>query len=68
MNNIPYREDVGSIMYAAITVRIDIAFITNQLAQHCQNPGLEHWEAVKRVLRYLAGTRSLGLCFNGNIC
>lgn len=32
MSNIPYREAVGSIMYAAITVRIDIAFIANQLA------------------------------------
>lgn len=46
MSNIPCREAVGSIMYAAITVRIDIAFIANQLAQHCQNPGLEHRGAV----------------------
>ena len=65
MATIPYREVVGSIMYAAITVRPDIAFITNQLAQHCQLPGLEHWTAAKRVLKYLAGTRTRGLCFGG---
>ena len=51
MATIPYREVVGSIMYAAITVRPDIAFIANQLAQHCQLPGLDHWTAAKRVLK-----------------
>ena len=65
MATIPYREAVGSIMYAAITVRLDIAFIANQLAQHCQNPGMDHWKAAKRVLRYLATTRTHGLCFDG---
>jgi hypothetical protein len=65
MTNIPYREVVGSIMYAAITVRLDIAFIANQLAQHCQNPGMDHWKAAKRVLRYLATTRTHGICFGG---
>ena len=60
---IPYREAVGSIMYAAITARPDIAFIAGQLAQHCENPGLSHWKSAKRVLKYLAGTREHGLCF-----
>jgi hypothetical protein len=42
MSTIPFREVVGCIMYAALTVRIDIAFIAGQLAQHCQKPGLDH--------------------------
>jgi hypothetical protein len=65
MSNVPYREAVGSIMYAAITVRPDIAFIAGQLAKFCENPGPTHWKAAKRVLKYLAGTRNHGLCFNG---
>ncbi len=65
MSNIPYREAVGSIMYAAITVRPDIAFIAGQLAIFCENPGPTHWKAAKRVLKYLAGTRNHGLCFDG---
>jgi hypothetical protein len=53
-------------MYAAITLRPDIAFQAGQIAQHCENPGLKHWNAVKRVLRYLAGTKNHGLCFGGS--
>jgi hypothetical protein len=66
MSKIPYREAVGCIMYAAITLRPDIAFQAVQIAQHCENPGLKHWNAVKRVLRYLAGTKNHGLCFGGS--
>jgi hypothetical protein len=36
MSIIPYRESVGRIMYAAITVRPDIAFIAGQLARFCE--------------------------------
>lgn len=61
----PYREAVGSLMYAAITIRPDISFIAGQLAQHFENPGPAHWKGAKRVLRYLAGTRDHGICFGG---
>lgn len=66
MKKFPYREAVGSIMYAAITFRPDISFVAGQLAQHCENPGLKHWKAAKRVLRYLAGTKDSGICFDGS--
>jgi hypothetical protein len=63
---LPFREVVGCLMYAALTVRFDIAFMAGQLAQHCQNPGMEHWKAAIQVLRYLKATRNHGLCFGGN--
>ena len=66
MSAFPFRELLGSISYATCTVRPDLAFIVNQLAQFCQNPGPEHWNAGIRVLKYFAGTRSHGLCFDGN--
>jgi hypothetical protein len=66
MTTIHFREVEGCIMYAAVTVRIDITFIANQLAQHCQNPGLDHWKAAQRVLMYLVSTRKHGLHFGGN--
>lgn len=65
MFTVPNRQAVGSIMYAALTTRPDISFIAGQIAQQCENPGLDHWKAVKRVLKYLAGTRDYGLCFGG---
>ncbi|KAJ8457275.1 hypothetical protein ONZ51_g11632 [Trametes cubensis] len=67
MRNVPYREAVGSLMYAAVGTRPDIAFAVTALSQFMQNPGRAHWEAVKRVLRYLKGTRELWLVY-GDQC
>ena len=65
MRNIPYREAVGSLMYAAMGTRPDIAFATSTVAQYCENPGWKHWEAVKRIFRYLLGTKKLELTYGG---
>ena len=65
MRNVPYREAVGSLMYAAMGTRPDIAFATSTVAQYCENPGWKHWEAVKRIFRYLLGTKKLELTYGG---
>ena len=59
----PYRETVGSLMYLMVMSRPDIAFAVNQVSKHCENPEPVHWNAVKRILAYLAGTTNFGLCF-----
>ena len=61
-----YREAVGSLLYVAISKRPDISFAVNQVAQFCSAPLNSHWEAVKRIFRYLKGTQSHGLCFSGS--
>ncbi|KAG7559597.1 Reverse transcriptase RNA-dependent DNA polymerase [Arabidopsis thaliana x Arabidopsis arenosa] len=55
-----YRCVVGSLQYLAFT-RPDISYATNRLSQFMHSPTDEHWLAVKRVLRYLAGTPSHGI-------
>ena len=65
MKNVPYREAVGSLMYAAMGTRPDIAFATSTVAQFSDNPGWVHWEAVKRIFRYLLGTKKLKLVYGG---
>ena len=55
-----YRSIVGALQYATIT-RPEISFSVNKCCQFMQNPAEDHWKAVKRVLRYLAGTISYGL-------
>ena len=55
-----YRALVGSLQYLSLT-RPDIAFSTNKLAQFMQNPRTAHWSALKRVLRYLAGSCDKGV-------
>jgi hypothetical protein len=47
MKNIPYRESIGSLMYAAIGTRPDIVFTVSTLAQFQDNPGQVHWDVVK---------------------
>jgi hypothetical protein len=67
MLNKPYRQLVGSLLYAAISTRPDIMYAVNALSRFNNNPGELHWIAAKRVLRYLNGTVSHGILFNGNI-
>ena len=63
MRNVPYREAIGSLMYAAIGTRPDITYAVTALSQYLQNPGRPHWEQAKRVIRYLKGTRDYELKF-----
>jgi transposase InsO family protein len=65
MRRVPYREAIGSLMYASVGTRPDISFAVSTLSQFLDNPGNTHWEAVKRVFRYLLGTKDLQLTFGG---
>ena len=44
---IPYAFVVGSIMYAQVCTRPDIAYIVGMLGRYQSNPGLDHWKAAK---------------------
>src|ERR1700751_410891 len=50
-------------MYLAVATRPDVAYAVYQLASFTANPGMQHWSAAKRVLRYLAGTKELGITY-----
>ena len=63
MRDVPYREAVGALNWAALATRPDIAFAVATVARFAANPGPAHWEAVKRIYRYLAGTRDLWLSY-----
>jgi hypothetical protein len=58
-----YMEMTGTLMYAAISTRPDIAHAVHYLASHMQSPTRRHMLAAERVLRYLAGTKEVGLVF-----
>jgi transposase InsO family protein len=60
-----FHSLVGSLLYAALSTRPDIAHAVSELAQHVAAPGQEHWLAAKRVLRYIRGTTSMGLHYGG---
>ena len=56
MCKVPYCEAIGSLMYVAIATRPDISFAVSCLSQFLENLGEAHWQAVKHVFHYLAGT------------
>ncbi|KAE8253050.1 hypothetical protein A4X03_0g6001 [Tilletia caries] len=58
-----YAGLIGCLLWLAQGTRMDIAFQVGKLARFMANPSEEHVAAAKRVLRYLAGTRELGLRF-----
>lgn len=61
--DIPYCQLIGSLMYLAVGSRPDISFPVSKLSQFLESPTATHWTAAKRVLRYLQGTKSLGLTY-----
>ena len=52
-------------MYLASAVRPDISFAVSKLSRFVSNPGDDHWKALERVMRYLAGTMSYGIHYAG---
>ena len=63
MKNIPYRQVLGSIRYLVSCTRPDLSFATGYLSRFMENPGVNHWKALKRVLQYLKYTRDMELTY-----
>ena len=67
MSRIPYSLAVGSLMYAMVCTRPDIAHaVVGVVRRYMNNPSKEHWKAVQWILRYWRGTTSHALCFGGS--
>src|SRR5271170_7223801 len=65
MRNVPCGEAIGSALWTGVISRPDVNAPVGILAQFIQNPGPAHWEAVKRVMKYLGTTKDLWLEFGG---
>ena len=63
---IPYASAIGSIMYAMVATRPDLAYVVGVDSRYMSNPGRKHWEIVKHILRYLRGTKDARLTFGSN--
>ena len=58
-----YASVVGSLMYLAVATRPDLSYAVGCLARFMSDPCEHHIIAAKRVLRYLCGTKNLGLTY-----
>ena len=59
-----YAYVIGMILYLASNTRPDIPFSVHQCAWFTYNTKASHETAVKRIYRYLQGTKDNGLVFN----
>ncbi|GMP66476.1 hypothetical protein CsSME_00035411 [Camellia sinensis var. sinensis] len=63
MAQVPYANAVGALMYAMVCTRPDISHAVSMVSRYMHDPGKDHWQAVKWILRYIHGTVNLGLKF-----
>jgi hypothetical protein len=56
-----FRALVGALNYLSMTTRPDITFAVSSLSQFLNAPRTNHWEAGIQVLKYLKGTKEIGL-------
>ncbi|CAM8886974.1 unnamed protein product [Rhodiola kirilowii] len=60
-----YSQVIGCLMYAMTSTMPDIAYAVGKLSRYTSNPSIHHWEAIRRVLKYLRGTMNYGLVYAG---
>jgi hypothetical protein len=63
MIRVHHREAICALLYLSICTRPDIAVAVCTLAKQVQKPCTLHWKGVKRILRYLQGTKNKALLF-----
>ena len=66
MKMIPYALAVGSIMYAMLCTRPDVAYALGIVSRYQADPGEDHWKAVKNIIKYLRRTKVVFLIYGGS--
>jgi transposase InsO family protein len=66
MEQFKYPSAVGSIMYAMLCTRPDVAYPISMTSRFQANPGMSHWTAVKNILKYLRRTKDSILVYGGD--
>ncbi|XP_050547809.1 uncharacterized protein LOC126909428 [Daktulosphaira vitifoliae] len=64
---VTHRKAVGSLLYLSQITRTDITFAVNFVSHYLEKPLIIHWNAVKRILKYLKGTYNYGLFFYSRV-
>ncbi|XP_052725925.1 secreted RxLR effector protein 161-like [Vigna angularis] len=68
MKNISYASTIGSLMYAQVCTGPDIAYVVGVLGRYQSNPGVDHWKAAKKVMRYRQGTKDYMIIYRRTEC
>jgi hypothetical protein len=60
-----YSKVIRLILWPTVVSRPDTAYAVGILSQFMQNPGQNHWDTVKHIIRYLGCMKGLWLTFGG---
>ena len=63
IENVTYREAVGSLMFFAMVSGLDIAYAVKNLSEYRENHDASHWNAVERIIKYVEGSMDLGIVY-----
>ena len=66
MKGVPYASAIGAIMYAMLCTRPDVCLAISLARRYQSNPGVDHWTAVKNILKYLKRTKDMFLIYGGD--
>jgi hypothetical protein len=61
MAGAPYASVVGNLMYVMVYTQTDIAHVVGVLSRYISTPGKEHSTTVKRIFKYLCGTKDYAI-------
>lgn len=62
--NVPFRQAIGSLMYASTTTRIDITYAVARASRFSADPTMSAWKLVKNTMRYLQDKKEYGLLYS----
>src|SRR5258708_19314159 len=60
----PYLQVIGSVMYAMLGTRPDIAYAVSTLSRFASRPGMSHVRPLKHLLRYLKGSANYRITYS----
>ncbi|KAL0312877.1 UNVERIFIED_CONTAM: Retrovirus-related Pol polyprotein from transposon TNT 1-94 [Sesamum radiatum] len=66
VSQLEYSKVIGCLMYAMTSTRPDIAYAVGKLSRFTSIPSTHHWQAIRRVLKYLKKTMFYGLSYSGS--
>lgn len=61
---VPYREAVGALLFLSLVSRLDISYSVGIVSRYLDKYDDQHWNAVKRIMRYLSHTKDVGIMYS----
>ncbi len=66
LRSIPCRQGIGCLIYLCVGTRPNISVLVSRTPEHVEAPTAHTWVAGKRILRYLSGSKGLGILYQGS--